>query len=365
MKIRVASSLLQHDLRSRRARYAHAGKEIFMIGKRMTALLMTTLLLWLAAGCATNPSGTEGKVPGAQATEPGASGQPGRNVKLPEKLRMGENGEPVLKVYVQSKKKLEEMPLEAYLEGVLAGEMKNDWPVEALKAQAILARTFVLKFLEEKTSKYPGADISTDIEEAQAYDETGINDRIREAVSATEGMVLSAQGTLPFAWFHAHSGGITAMAKEGLEYEKAEPPYIHSVKGRESSKAPEDAAHWTATFSAAEIMKAASRLGASGTTLSDITIGERGESGRATTLIINGASVPAASFRIALGSTEMKSTLLQELKLSGNSVTMEGKGYGHGVGMSQWGAYGMAEQGEKAEAIVGYYFKDVQVVKAW
>lgn len=344
-----------------------------MIRKRMTALLMTTLLLWLAAGCATNPSGTEGKgtVPGAQETpraalEPGTSGQPmGKTVKLPDKLRMGESGEPVLKVYVQSKKKLEEMPLEVYLEGVLAGEMKNDWPIEALKAQAILARTFVLKFLEEKTSKYPGADISTDIEEAQAYDATGINGRIQEAVSATKGMVLSAQGTLPFGWFHAHSGGVTAMAKEGLEYEKAEPPYIHIVKGRESSKAPDDVANWTATFSAAEVMKAAGRLGASGTKLTDIQIGERGDSGRVTTLIINGASVPAASFRIALGSTEMKSTLLEEIKLSGSSVTMKGKGYGHGVGMSQWGAYGMAEQGEKAAAIVQYYFKDVAVVSVW
>ena len=120
-----------------------------------------------------------------------------------ERLETDENGVPVLDVYVVAD------------EGVLAGEMKNDWPLEALKAQAILARTFVLKFLADKQSKYEGADISTDIEEAQAYDASAVNDRIRQAVSETEGLVLSAGGELPYAWFHAHSGGLTALAREG------------------------------------------------------------------------------------------------------------------------------------------------------
>lgn len=70
---------------------------------------------------------------------------------------------------------------------------------------------------------YDGADISTDIKEAQAYDAAGVNARIREAVKETRGEVLNAGGELPYAWFHAHSGGLTARAKEGLDYEKAEP----------------------------------------------------------------------------------------------------------------------------------------------
>lgn len=133
-----------------------------------------------------------------------------------ERLETDENGVPVLDVYVVADEQVERVDVETYVEGVLAGEMKNDWPLEALKAQAILARTFVLKFLADKQSKYEGADISTDIEEAQAYDASAVNDRIRQAVSETEGLVLSAGGELPYAWFHAHSGGLTALAREGL-----------------------------------------------------------------------------------------------------------------------------------------------------
>jgi len=310
----------------------------------------------LCAGCAVSQPGGLGATP-----DPSA----GPGVQLPAKLKMGGDGQPMLSVYVKDAQKLEDMPLEKYLEGVLAGEMKNDWPMEALKAQAILARTFVLKFLEQKQSKYQGADISTDIEEAQAYNAEHVNERIRQAVSETRGLVLSAGGELPFSWFHAHSGGLTAGAKEGLEYEKAEPAYVRIVPGRESGNAPEDTARWTATFPAADVMRAAAKVGASGSGLSSIQIGERGESGRVTTLIVNGTSVPAGSFRIALGSTEMKSTLLEDVSFQGGNVILRGKGYGHGVGMSQWGAYGMAEQGEKAEQIVTYYFSGVQVVRAW
>ena len=151
--------------------------------------------------------------------------------QLPEKLKLDENGVPVLNVYDLNDERTMQMDIESYLEGVLAGEMRSDWPEEALKAQAILARTFVLKFCAEKESKYPGADISTDIEEAQAYDASGVNDRIREAVASTRGEMLNAQGEIPYAWFHAHSGGVTARAKEGLDYEKEEPPYTQSVKG--------------------------------------------------------------------------------------------------------------------------------------
>lgn len=320
------------------------------------ALVLAVVLVAFCAGCAVNQPGTMGGTPAPET---------GKSVKLPAKLKMGSDGQPTLSVYVKDTEKTEDMPLEKYLEGVLAGEMKNDWPMEALKAQAILARTFVLKFLEEKQSKYKGADISTDIEEAQAYNAEDINDRIRQAVRETRGLVLSAKGELPFSWFHAHSGGLTAGAKEGLEYEKAEPAYVRIVSGRESEKAPGDVARWTATFPAADVLRAAIKTGASGKSLSSIELGQRGESGRVTTLIVNGDSVPAGSFRIALGSTEMKSTLLEEISLSNGKVTIKGKGYGHGVGMSQWGAYGMAEQGEKAEQIVTYYFNGVEVVSAW
>lgn len=154
-----------------------------------------------------------------------AQGEADKNTAqlISDRLKRDASGVPMLSVYDIKAEKLETLSVEDYLPAVLAGEMAGDWPLEALKAQAILARTFVMQFVSQKKSMYDGADISTDIKEAQAYDASGINDRIRQAVRETRGMVMNAGGELPYAWFHAHSGGLTARAKEGLDYEKSEP----------------------------------------------------------------------------------------------------------------------------------------------
>ena len=284
---------------------------------------------------------------------------------VPERLARNESGVPMLKVYDVKNEKLETLSVEDYLPAVLAGEMAGDWPLEALKAQAILARTFVLQFVSQKESMYDGADISTDIKEAQAYDAAGVNARIREAVQETRGEVLNAGGELPYAWFHAHSGGLTARAKEGLDYEKAEPSYTQCVKGMENDEAPAEAAHWQADFSADEVMAAANASGAKVDALESIAVGRRGESGRAETLLISGQEVSAPAFRIAIGSTKMRSCLLESLRMEDGQVKMSGKGYGHGVGMSQWGAYAMAKEGKTAEEIVMHYFQGVSIDQAW
>lgn len=322
-------------------------------------LLVVILTL---CGCAS----TEDTNPMATVTPGGTDALAATEALIPEKLKKDADGVPLLSVYQTDEETVEQMNLEAYLEGVLAGEMKNDWPLEALKAQAILARTFVLKFCTEKESAYSGADISTDIKEAQAYDATGINDRITEAVAATRGEVLVYDGGLPYAWFHAHSGGKTARAKSGLDYEKEEPGYTKSTDGMDSDKAPDDAKSWTLTLSADEFLNAAKDAGMKdASSLESIEIGEKDESGRAKSILINGQAVSAPGLRIAVGSTKMRSTLLTALSLSSGSVEMSGKGYGHGVGMPQWGAYAMAEDGKTAEEIVTYYFNGVTVEKLW
>lgn len=335
-----------------------------MTKKRPLLLALLLTLGILLAGCAGDAENTrEGE---GVTLDPNASQAQGEKPGIPEKLALNDQGIPLLQVYLVDEEKNEEMDLESYLQGVLAGEMKNDWPLEALKAQAILARTFVLKFNAEKQSKYPGADISTDIEEAQAYDATGVNERIEQAVNGTRGMVLSYEGTLPYAWFHAHSGGVTARAKEGLAYEKDEPGYTKAVAGKESGDAPAEAREWSASFPAKAVMEAGKKVGLSANEgLETITVGERGESGRAVTILINGQSISAPELRIALGSTHMRSTLLTSLRLENGRVAMAGKGYGHGVGMPQWGAYALAQSGQTAEEIVTYYFQDVTVEKLW
>lgn len=284
---------------------------------------------------------------------------------VPTRLERDAEGVPMLNVYDVKAKEMEKLSVEAYLPAVLAGEMAGDWPMEALKAQAILARTFVLKFVTEKESRYAGADISTDIEEAQAYDAAGVNARIRQAVEDTRGLVLHAGSELPYAWFHAHSGGLTARAKEGLDYEKDEPCYTQCVKGMEDDEAPPEAARWNAAFTADEVMAAMKAVGAPIDKVTDVAVGQRGESGRAQTLIVSGREVSAPALRIALGSTKMRSCLLESLRVEDGQVQMKGRGYGHGVGMSQWGAYAMAKDGKTAEEIVTHYFRGVALDRAW
>ncbi|MBQ8554697.1 MAG: SpoIID/LytB domain-containing protein [Clostridia bacterium] len=273
---------------------------------------------------------------------------------------------PLLDVYVVEADEIIPMDIESYVEGVVAGEMRNDWPLEALKAQAILARTFVLKFVTEKTSRYSGADISTDISEAQAYDAGAVNEHIREAVAATAGeILLTTDGELPYTWFHAHSGGMTELARAGIDWQGTEPAHTRVTAGLDSDKAPDNAKAWSAVFTAAEFIAACRDAGADVTTCREIAVAKEGQSGRAVTLSVDGTSVNAARLRISLGSTLMRSTLLTELDSDGETVRMAGRGYGHGVGMPQWGAYAMAEDGYTGEEIALHYYKDVKLVRAW
>ena len=99
--------------------------------------------------------------------------------------------------------------------------------------------------------------------------------------------------------------------------------------------------------------------------VTSISIGERGESGRAKTLLISGKAVSAPAFRIAIGSTKMRSCLLESLRVEDGQVKMRGRGYGHGVGMSQWGAYAMAKAGKTAQEIVTHYFAGVTLDRVW
>lgn len=283
-----------------------------------------------------------------------------------EGMRRNDAGIPLLDVYLHEEETIRTMDIESYVCGVLAGEMRNDWPMEALKAQAILARTFVLKFVSEKQSRYEGADISTDITEAQAYNAAEINERIEQAVRETCGQVLLAgNGALPYAWFHAHSGGKTALAREALGWNDPEPAYTRMTDGLDSPAAPEEAAAWSAVFPVKQVLRACRAAGAEAETAEKVAVGEKGESGRAVTLLVDGVSVPAAELRLALGSTVMRSTLLTEVSSDGAYVRMAGRGYGHGVGMPQWGAYALAQDGMTGEEIAVYYFSGLRVATLW
>ena len=322
--------------------------------KRAVRIIVFIALLALAVLCASCRRQEQRPVPETA------------RLKVPESISRGQGKEPVLKVYVKETGEIKELPFEKYLEGVVAGEMKNDWPEEALAAQAILARTFVMEFVSEKGgSKYEGAHVSTDIEEAQAWNQQAVNDRVKRAVKRTRGEVAVYNNNYIKAWFHAHAGGKTASAKEGLAFKEAEPPYIKVTDSPDSPEAPKDDSSWTVSFTRQEVERALSEMGSETKGLSSARIAEKGPSGRAVTLDFNGIKVSAPEFRVAIGSTKMKSTLIDSIEVSGQKLVIKGRGYGHGVGMSQWGAYALAKEGKKAEEIVDYYFKGIEILKAW
>ena len=276
--------------------------------------------------------------------------------------------EPTISLYIAETGEKKQVKMEEYIQGVVAAEMEPSWPMEALAAQAILARTFTLERMES-TDGVPdrGTDASTNVEEFQAYDPARINDNVRRAVERTKGEVVKHRGSYIKAWFFSDGGGITAAsAEEGLSYTKEPSPYVHSVKdpGAELT-VPENKA-WTAEFTLNEVREAIRQTtGQDPGSVNQVKIEKKGPSGRAMTIRAGNTTVSGPALRLALGSEKMRSTLLTGIAVTGGKLVVSGKGFGHGVGMSQWGARALAEQGKTPEEIIRYYFKDVEVVKEW
>ncbi|NLM24884.1 MAG: SpoIID/LytB domain-containing protein [Firmicutes bacterium] len=278
--------------------------------------------------------------------------------------------EPDISVYFHETGEIKTMKLEEYLQGVVAGEMFPDWPVEAYAAQAIFARSFTMAFLADGglKEKY-GADISTDINEAQAYNAQAITPEITKAVEMTRGQVMTYDNRFVKAWFHAYSGGITATAVEGLGYQEEEPPYIRSTKLPDNQYVPEDVKNWSTEYSRDELQALLAAAGVNVGNIQGINILEKGPTERITKLEIIGDSgtttVHGQEFRQYVDSTRMKSTLVSDFEFSDGVLKVAGTGYGHGVGLSQWDAYQMAKDGSSPEEIVKTFFKDIEIQKLY
>jgi len=270
--------------------------------------------------------------------------------------------EPQISLYLEDKGTKTSMSIEEYLPGVVAAEMGPDAPPEALAAQAILARTFTLQRIKQKggTRAIHGTDACTDPDHFQAYSAAKVNDAVRNAVKATRGMIVTSGGAPVLAYFHSNSGGVTATALEGLNFKDMPTPYLTNVK--DSIK---DDAAWRHEFPTAEVMNSFRKLGKNVSTVSDFKIGKKGPSGRATEFTAGGQTVNAPEFRTTIGPDKLRSTLIDTVSVSGGKIIMAGKGWGHGVGMSQDGAKAMAQQGKKASDIITFYYKGVVLEKRW
>ncbi|MCK4261165.1 MAG: SpoIID/LytB domain-containing protein [Halanaerobiales bacterium] len=294
----------------------------------------------------------------------GLIGCNGTKVKGIEERGTLEN-EPEVVVVEKESGEHKKMKLEEYVAGVVAGEMKANWPENAYAAQAILARTFVMDFMERKDTR----QISSSFEEAQVFKPENVTEAIRQAVKKTRGEVVLFNGEYIRAWFHSSAAGKTTTAKAGLAFTEAEPPYIVSVKSPDEL-ASADIKNWDATFENTALVDALTQVaGVQTNQITDIVIKNKDETGRVTKFEISydGGSkiVDAPKFRNALDPMELKSTLIREIEKTDTNFVFKGSGFGHGVGMSQWGAYKLAKDGNKPEDIVKHYFKDIEIKKMY
>lgn len=270
--------------------------------------------------------------------------------------------EPTLTVFMEESGQKREMRFEEYLEGVVAGEIYGHWPRAVLEAQAIIARTFTLEALQRRggTRKLHGTDVCTNPEHFQAYDAEA-TDAIREAVRATRGMVILHRGRPVRAWFHADAAGRTASPAEGLGFRDEPTPYLRTVE----VPTDRDKNAWTASFTREEIRTAARQVGAEVSEVASVRVARRGPSGRATVIRIDDVDVSAPAFRLALGGEKVRSTLILGARVDGDRVVLSGRGFGHGVGMSQEAARILAERGLDARQIIYTFYRRVEISKQW
>ena len=282
---------------------------------------------------------------------------------------------PKVKVLICKSGQVVTLPLEQYLVGVVAAEMPGAFPLEALKAQAVAARTYTLRRMESGNSagsSHPQADICTDFKHCQAWidkqemlNNWGMSgdkyfNKITTAVAQTKGLAVYYNNTLIDPVYHSTSNGRTENSEEVWG---SKVPYLRSVASRWDSGSPK-------FHSTVEVpLAAVSKLG-SGTAVQPVSavggggiirILEYTSTGRLRTVQVAGKTLSSTALRQALG---LPSTDLTWIVHQGK-VVFTATGNGHGVGMSQYGAKGMAQEGAGFKEILKHYYTGVEVKEAY
>lgn len=248
---------------------------------------------------------------------------------------------------------IEETDLESYLCGVLPYEMSYSWPIEALKAQAVAARTYTLKTLEDKKMK--DFDLYSDVRSQMYKGSVKIYDSVKQAVEETKGEVLKYKDELFYTYYHANCGGHTDSMPG------AKDP-IKPLQGAKCGYCKESkSARWSTTLTKDTVNNFLKSNGIKGN-FKKIKTGAKYKSGRAKTLYIitdkQKVYVGCNDFRISVGSTKFKSCFITDI----DGLSFEGKGYGHGAGMCQDGAKGMALDDKNYKEILETFYPSSDLV---
>jgi stage II sporulation protein D len=279
---------------------------------------------------------------------------PGEAVKV---MGLSYRGRLILKAAGDSLLLVNEVALDEYLYGVLPSEVSENWPAEALKAQAVAARTYAVFRAQESPSKLYDLDDST---RSQVYLGTSKEGQhSRAAVDSTKSLVLSYQGALAQTFFFANSGGHTADSRTVWG---SNLPYLHGVDDPFAEGG--EHYHWHVSIDQDALLAALRKAGHPIQDFEAIEVLGHDDSDRVTRLRLSGRGsnleLSGNAFRQALGGDQLRSTNFKWSR-RGDSNDFSGYGWGHGVGLSQEGAEAMARKGYSYKQILEFYFPGTRV----
>ncbi len=255
------------------------------------------------------------------------------------------------------------IPVDDYLKGVIPFEANPLWTLEALKVQAVASRTFaVFKMIEQADQPY---DVSSGIF-SQVYAGKKIeNPKTNQAVEDTRGEILVYKNKIFPGYFHSTCGGRTTGADLVWRVKPLDP--LRGVECKFCAKSPHY--RWEAVFTASEIKeKTAQKGGIPVQEVKGIKLGKIDAAGRAHEVLIQSTwmerSVDADAFRVWMGPEKMKSNLITGVAaMEGNRFRFKGRGWGHGVGVCQYGMKYLGELGYGYREILGYYYPGALLTK--
>jgi stage II sporulation protein D len=254
-----------------------------------------------------------------------------------------------------------ELPLEDYLVGLINCEISSQWPMDAGKAQAVVARTYAVF---QKQARIGAAYHLESSVLDQVYEGCDIEDgRAARGVRETEGEVVTADGRVIQAFFHSSCGGHTEASENvwGFPF-----PYLQGVRCDYCSTAP--SGKWEQAVSLKKVEALLQGGGVQVSGLKDIRIGARNRSGRLNdvTLVTPKGSqeIATVKFRRIVGYTLIKSTNFT-VRIAGEEAVFTGNGYGHGVGLCQWGTKQRAMDGFTHREIISYYYPGTKIRKLY
>lgn len=300
-----------------------------------------------------------------------------KSCRYPDTSEAGDGAteSPSVRVYVHTTGQIVSLPLEEYVAGVVAAEMPTSFELAALKAQAVLARTFAVRNMRSAGGQgvvgQPEADVTTDIwgggqawlSRDEARRQWGVFSfysrwqKVDEAVSGTAGLILTYQGLAIEVAYHSTCGGATENSEDVWS---AAVPYLRGVTDPWCAGSP-----WTrgetdiavSTLERAFGLDAGVLAAAAGQGRPYLRVLDKTPSGRAKKVRIGEKEVGPSEFRKALGLPSARFTYT----ISGATLHFVTQGYGHGVGLCQYGAEGMAQAGKDYREILAFYYSGTEV----